>query len=70
MPVLFAMFFGLFGIVSALVGFFAFNIGFLAAFGTYLIVGGVMPFALIALNVAEDGTDFVERRAQPRGMSI
>lgn len=66
MPVVFAMLFGAFGTIAALVGFFAFDISLLAAFSTYIVLGGVAPFALIALNVAEDDTDFVERRATPR----
>ena len=70
MPVLFAMMFGIFGVVSALVGFFAFDIGLLAAFGTYFFVGGVMPFAMLALNVEQDGADFIERQINQRGLSL
>lgn len=69
MPVMIALFSGLFGLVAALVGAFVFDIGLLASVATYIVIGGIIPFSLISTNVEDDGTDFVERRAVPRGLS-
>jgi len=66
MPVFFVMSLGLFGVISAVTGYFMFDLGLLTSFLVYIGLGGVLPMALVFMNVEEDDTDFVERRTVPR----